>query len=113
MTIKENMAELLKAYSPDEIYALAKQEQERKKKAEAEEVKKKAEAAAKEKEVASARQKVIDAMKEYSKVMYGVEPDVKLMDNFNADLASIEKASKLLTVSDDEKLRKFLRGIMW
>jgi hypothetical protein len=25
LTIKENMAELLKAYSPDEIYALAKQ----------------------------------------------------------------------------------------
>ena len=66
-----------------------------------------------EKEVAAAREKVVQAMKEYSKIMYGVEPDVKLMDNFNSDLAEIEKASKLVTVSDDERLRKFLRGIMF
>ena len=67
----------------------------------------------KEKAVAAARQKVIDAMKEYSRVLYGVDPDVKLMDNFNSDLAEIEKASKLVSVSDDERLRRFLRGIMW
>ena len=67
----------------------------------------------KEKEVAAAREKVVQAMKEYSKIMYGVEPDVKLMDNFNSDLAEIEKASKLITVNDDERLRKFLRGIMF
>lgn len=67
----------------------------------------------KSKEVAAAREKVVQAMKEYSKVLYGVDPDVKLMDNFNSDLAEIEKASKLVTVSDDERLRRFLRGIMW
>ena len=67
----------------------------------------------KEKAVAAAREKVVQAMKEYSKVMYGVEPDVKLMDNFNSDLAEIEKASKLITVNDNERIRKFLRGTMW
>ena len=77
------------------------------------EKKKAAEQEKKEKEVAAAREKVVQAMKEYSKIMYGVEPDVKLMDNFNSDLAEIEKASKLITVNDDEKLRKFLRGIMF
>lgn len=75
--------------------------------------KKAAEQEKKEKEVAAAREKVVQAMKEYSKIMYGVEPDVKLMDNFNSDLAEIEKASKLITVNDDERLRKFLRGIMF
>lgn len=77
------------------------------------EKKKAAEQEKKEKEIAAAREKVVQAMKEYSKIMYGVEPDVKLMDNFNADLAEIEKASKLVTVNDDERLRKFLRGIMF
>ena len=77
------------------------------------EKKKAAEQEKKEKEVAAAREKVVQAMKEYSKIMYGVEPDVKLMDNFNSDLAEIEKASKLITVNDDERLRKFLRGIMF
>ena len=67
----------------------------------------------KEKEVAAAREKVVQAMKEYSKLIYGVEPDIKIMDNFNNDLAEIEKASKLVTVDDDEKIRKFLRGIMF
>ena len=67
----------------------------------------------KSKEVAVAREKVVQAMKEYSKVLYGVDPDVKLMDNFNSDLAEIEKASKLVTLSDDERLKRFLRGIMW
>ena len=77
------------------------------------EKKKAAEQEKKEKEVAAAREKVVQAMKEYSKIMYGVEPDVKLMDNFNSDFAEIEKASKLITVNDDERLRKFLRGIMF
>ena len=74
---------------------------------------KKAEAEKKEKAIADARQKVVDAMKAYAKVLYGVEPDVKLMDDFNSDLAEIEKASKLITVDDDERLRRFLRGILW
>ena len=73
---------------------------------------KKAEAEKKERAVAAARQKVVDAMKEYSKVLYGVDPDVKLMDNFNSDLAEIEKASKLVAIDDDERIRKFLRGIL-
>jgi hypothetical protein len=77
------------------------------------EKKKAAEQEKRSKEVAAAREKVVQAMKEYSKIMYGVEPDVKLMDNFNSDLAEIEKASKLITVNDDERLRKFLRGIMF
>lgn len=64
------------------------------------------------KEIAAAREKVVQAMKEYSKILYGVDPDVKLMDSFNSDLAEIEKASKLITVDDDERIKKFLRGIM-
>ena len=71
---------------------------------------KKAEAEKKEKAIVAARQKVIDTMKAYAKVLYGEEPDVKLMDDFNSDLAEIEK---LVTLDDDERLRKFLRGIMW
>jgi len=66
----------------------------------------------KNKEVAAAREKVIQAMKEYSKILYGVEPDITLMDGFNKDLAEIEKASKLVTVDDDERIRRFLRGIL-
>ena len=66
----------------------------------------------KNKEVAAAREKVIQAMKEYSKVMYGVEPDITLMDDFNKDLEKIEKASKLVTVDDDERIRRFLRGLL-
>ena len=82
-------------------------------KTEEEEAKKKAaEQEKKEKAVAAAREKVVQAMKEYSKIMYGVEPDVKLMDSFNSDLAEIEKASKLVTVDDDERIRRFLRGIL-
>ena len=73
---------------------------------------KKAEQEKKEKAVAAARQKVVDAMKEYSKVLYGVDPDVKLMDNFNSELAEIEKASKLVGINDDERIRRFLRGIL-
>ena len=75
------------------------------------EKKKAAEQEKREKEVAAAREKVVQAIKEYSKLVYGVEPDVKLMDDFNDDLAAIERASKLVTVNDDEKIRKFLRGI--
>lgn len=84
----------------------AQREIEKEKKAAAEQEKK-------NKEVAAAREKVVQAMKEYSKVMYGVEPDITLMDDFNKDLAEIEKVSKLVTVDDDEKIRKFLRGIVW
>ena len=106
MTIKE-MLEAGK--TPEDLYKEIHQAQR--------EINAEKEAAAKqeekEKAVAAAREKVVQAMKEYSKVMYGVEPDVKLMDNFNSDLAEIEKASKLITVNDDERLRKFLRGIMW
>lgn len=76
------------------------------------EKKKAAEQEKKNKEVAAAREKVVQAIKEYSKVMYGVEPDITLMDNFNKDLAAIEKASKLVTVDDDERLKRFLRGLM-
>ena len=76
------------------------------------EKRKAAEQEKKEKAVAAAREKVVQAMKEYSRILYGVEPDVKLMDNFNSDLAEIEKASKFVTVSDDERIKKFLRGIM-
>jgi hypothetical protein len=66
----------------------------------------------KEKKVAAAREKVVQAMKEYSTLIYGVEPDIKLMDNFNSDLAEIEKNVKLVTVDDDERIRRFLRGLM-
>lgn len=76
------------------------------------EKKKAAEQEKKNKEVAAAREKVIQAMKDYSKVLYGVEPDITLMDGFNKDLAEIEKASKLVTVDDDERIRRFLRGIL-
>lgn len=76
------------------------------------EKKKAAEQEKKNKEVAAAREKVVQAMKEYSKVMYGVEPDITLMDDFNKDLEKIEKASKLVTVDDDERLKRFLRGLM-
>ena len=77
------------------------------------EKRKAAEQEKKEKAVAAAREKVVQAMKEYSKILYGVEPDIKLMDNFNKDLAEIENASKLIGVDDDERIRKFLRGIMF
>ena len=83
----------------------AQREIEKEKKAAAEQEKK-------NKAVAAAREKVVQAMKEYSKVMYGVEPDITLMDDFNKDLEKIEKASKLVTVDDDERIRKFLRGIL-
>lgn len=76
------------------------------------EKKKAAEQEKKNKEVAAAREKVVQAMKEYSKVMYGVEPDITLMDDFNKDLEKIEKATKLVTVDDDERLRRFLRGLL-
>jgi hypothetical protein len=66
----------------------------------------------KEKKVAAAREKVVQAMKEYSTLIYGVEPDIKLMDNFNSDLAEIEKKVNLVTVDDDERIRRFLRGLM-
>lgn len=106
MTIKEM---LLGGKTPDDLYKeihQAQKEIDAEKKATAEQEKRK-------KEVAAAREKVVQAMKEYSKVLYGVDSDVKLMDNFNSDLAEIEKASKLVTVSDDERLKKFLRGIVW
>ena len=77
------------------------------------EKKKAAEQEKKEKAVAAAREKIVQAMKEYSKVMYGVEPDIKLIDSLNSDLERIEKASKLVTVDDDERIRRFLRGIVW
>ena len=78
---------------------------------EAEQEKKKKEAAAaREKQVQIARQKVVDAMKEYSKVLYGVEPDIKLMDSFNSDLKEIEAGARF--VSDDDKIKKFLRSMM-
>ena len=95
--------------TPDDLLKEINQAQceiEKEKKAAAEQEKK-------NKAVAAAREKVVQAMKEYSKVMYGVEPDITLMDDFNKDLEKIEKASKLVTVDDDEKLRKFLRGIVW
>lgn len=76
------------------------------------EKKKVAEQEKKEKAVAAAREKVVQAMKEYSKVLYGVEPDITIMDGFNNDLAEIEKASKLVISDDDEKIRRFLRGLM-
>ena len=66
----------------------------------------------KEKRVAAAREKVVQAMKEYSKEMYGMEPDITLMDNFNKDLTKIEQAVKPVTVSDDERLKRFLRGVL-
>ena len=66
----------------------------------------------KEKAVAAAREKVVQAMKEYSKILYGVEPDITLMDGFNKDLAEIEKTTKLVTVDDDERIRRFLRGLL-
>ena len=62
------------------------------------------------KEVAAAREKVVQAMKEYSKVLYGVDPDVKLMDSFNSDLKNIEAGAQF--VSDDDKIKKFLRSMM-
>ena len=107
MTSEDMIVSLLNTFSPKEIgeyaeHVRTKQEKE----------KKKAEQEKKEKAVAAARQKVVDAMKEYSKVLYGVDPDVKLMDNFNSDLAEIEKASKLVAIDDDERIRKFLRGIL-
>ena len=105
MTIKE----MLKAgKTPEDLYKeifQAQREINAEKIAAAEQEKK-------EKAVAAAREKVVQAMKEYSKVMYGVEPDVELIDSFNSDLAEIEKASKLITVDDDERIRKFLRGIL-
>ena len=80
------------------------------------EIKKEEAAAAKraenEKKVVAARAKVVEAMKEYSKLMYGVEPNIEIMDSFNKDLEKIEKASKLVSVDDDERIRKFLRGIL-
>ena len=66
----------------------------------------------KEKAVAAARQKVVDAMKEYSKLLYGREPDIRLMDNFNKDLKDVENAGKLVGISDDDRIRRFLRGLM-
>lgn len=106
MTIKEM---LKSGKTPDELLKEINQAQR-----EIEAEKKKAvEQEKKEKEVAAAREKVVQAMKEYSKVLYGVDPDVKLMDGFNSDLAEIEKASKLITVDDDKRIRRFLRGIMW
>lgn len=106
LTIKEM---LLSGKTPDDLLKeinKAQREIDAEKKAAAEQEKK-------EKEIAAAREKVVQAMKEYSKLIYGVEPDIKIMDNFNNDLAEIEKASKLVTVDDDERIRKFLRGIAW
>ena len=109
MTIKEM---LQNGKTPDELIkeiSAAQREITREK----EEAQRKAEQEKKRSEaVAGARQKVVEAMKEYSKLLYGVEPDIKLMDSFNKDLAAIEGASKLVTVDDDEKLRRFLRGIL-
>lgn len=76
------------------------------------EKRKAAEQEKKEKAVAAAREKVVQAMKEYSKILYGVEPDITLMDGFNKDLAEIEKTTKLVTVDDDERIRRFLRGLL-
>lgn len=83
----------------------AQRELDAEKKAEQEKEKKAA-------KVAAAREKVVQAMKEYSKEMYGVEPDITLIDNFNKDLKDIEKAVKPITVDDDERIRRFLRGIL-
>lgn len=83
----------------------AQRELDAEKKAEQEKEKKAA-------KVAAAREKVVQAMKEYSKEMYGVEPDITLMDNFNKDLKDIENAVKPITVDDDERIRRFLRGIL-
>jgi len=115
LTSKDMVSTLLKSFTPDELQKYAERiiaEQEKEKKIEAE---KKAEQERKKKAVAAARQKVVDAMKEYSKAMYGTEPDIKLMDNFNTDLAEIEKRFAELDnigIDDDARLRKFLRGIM-
>ncbi len=111
MTSTEIILELLEHFSPSEIYQLAKMEQEKKEKAEAA-AKERAEHEAK---VKAARDKVIEAMKEYSKAMYGTEPDIKLMDNFNSDLKDIEAAANGIVKkvqNDDETIRRFLRGIL-
>ena len=105
LTIKEM---LLNGKTPDDLLkeiTKAQKEIDAEKKTAAEQEKK-------EKEVAAAREKVVQAMKEYSTLIYGVEPDIKLMDNFNSDLAEIEKNVKLVTVDDDERIRRFLRGLM-
>ena len=116
MTSKDMVSALLESFTPDELQRYAERivaEQEKEKRIEAE---KKAEQEKKKKAVAAARQKVVDAMKEYSKAMYGTEPDIKLMDSFNSDLAEIEKrftdVDKMIGVDDDATLRKFLRGLM-
>ena len=80
--------------TPEEIYEIAKkkaaelkEEQEKAKRLAAEQKKK-------EKAVAGARIKVVEAMREYAKLIYGVEPDIKLMDAFNMDLERIEQGAK-------------------
>ena len=109
MTIKDM---LKSGKSPEDLIKEITDAQREIKKEEEAAKRKAAEQEKKEKAVAAAREKVVQAMKEYSKIMYGVEPDVKLMDSFNSDLAEIEKASKLVTVDDDERIRRFLRGIL-
>ena len=109
MTIKEM---LKNGKSPEDLIKEINDATREIKKEEEAAARKKVEAEKKEKEVAAARQKVVDAMKEYSKTLYGVDPDVKLMDNFNSDLAEIEKASKFITIDDNEIIRRFLRGIL-
>ena len=109
MTIKE----MLKAgKTPEELIKEINDATREIKKEDEAAAREKAEAEKREKAVAAARQKVVDAMKEYSRVLYGVDPDVKLLDNFNSDLAEIEKASKLVSIDDDERIRRFLRGIL-
>ena len=109
MTIKEMLKH---GKSPEDLIKEINDATREIKKEEEAAARKKVEAEKKEKAVAAARQKVVDAMKEYSKTLYGVDPDVKLMDNFNSDLAEIEKASKLITIDDNEIIRRFLRGIL-
>jgi len=80
--------------TPEEIYEIAKKKAAEMKKEQEEAKKLAAEQKKKEKAVAGARAKVVEAMKEYSTLLYGVEPDIKLMDAFNADLKLIEQNAK-------------------
>ena len=87
LTIKEMLAS---GKTPDDLLKeinQAKRELEQERKEKEREAAKQKEHAEK---VAAARDKVVQAMKEYSKLLYGVEPDITLMDGFNKDLKSIE-----------------------